>query len=71
MKISFRDLIEFLFLPVLTAGVFVLWDVNKNINALNVQVGVLIERNSAYKEQIESLKIRVDRVEDRMKSYRQ
>lgn len=70
MKISFRDLIEFLFLPVLTAGVFVLWDVNKNINALNVQVGVLIERNSAYKEQIESLKIRVDRVEDRIKSYR-
>ena len=70
MKLSFRDLIEFLFLPVLTAGVFVLWDVNKNINALNVQVGVLIERNSAYKEQIESLKIRVDRVEDRMKSYR-
>lgn len=71
MKISFRDLIEFLFLPVLTAGVFVLWDVNKNINALNVQVGVLIERNSAYKEQIESLKIRVDRVEDSLKSYRQ
>lgn len=71
MKISFRDLIEFLFLPVLTAGVFVLWDVNKNINALNVQVGILIERNSAYKEQIDNLKIRVDKIEDNLKSYRQ
>ena len=65
MKVGLRDLIEFAFLPVLSAGVFVLWDVNKNINSLNVQVSVLIERSSSYKEEIDSLKRRLDRIEEK------
>lgn len=62
--ITFRDLIEFLFLPVLSAGVLVLWDINKNVNTLNVQVGVLIANNGTVQQRIETLEKRVEKIED-------
>lgn len=67
MKLTFREFIELLFLPVLTAGVFVLWDLNKNVNNLNVQVGVVIAYNSAQKERTDTLERRIERLEDERK----
>jgi chaperonin cofactor prefoldin len=66
MKFSFRDMIEFLFLPVLTAGVFVLWDLNKSVNNLNVQVGVLIANTSTNEKRIDAVEKRIDNLESRI-----
>lgn len=62
-KISFRDIIELLFLPVLTAGVFVMWDLSKSVNDLNVRVGVLIAQNGSLREEFNELKGRVRELE--------
>lgn len=83
MKIAFRDVVEFMFLPVLTSGVFVLWDLNKNVNDLNVRVGIIIATDTAKDKRIEaaekrlescearvqSASARVDRLEDAIKFY--
>lgn len=54
--LSFKEFMDILFLPVLSAGVFVLWDLNKSVNSLNVQVAVLISTNSNYAEEIKNMK---------------
>jgi len=64
-KISFRDIIELLFLPVLTAGVFVLWDLNKNVNDLNVRVGVIITQNGNNEKRIDALEKRIEKIEEK------
>lgn len=64
MKISIRDVVEFLFLPVLTAGVFVLWDLNKSVGTLNVQVGTLIAYNTTNEKSIEKLERRIEKLEE-------
>lgn len=63
-KVHLRDVIEFLLLPILTAGVYTLWDLNKNVGSLNVQVGILIANNSAIERRIDDLKERVQKLED-------
>lgn len=65
MKISIRDVVEFLFLPVLSAGVLVLWDLNKSVGTLNVQVGILIEKSSNSDSKIKSLEERLLRLESK------
>lgn len=65
LKFSVRDLVEFLFLPVLTAGVFVLWDLNKSVGTLNVQVGVLIANNTTNEKRIDDLQRRVEKLEEK------
>lgn len=55
-SITFRDIIEFCFLPVLSAGVIVLWDLNKNVGTLNLNVGVLIERSNTFDKAITEVK---------------
>lgn len=64
LKISIRDVVEFLFLPVLTAGVFVLWDLNKSVGTLNVQVGTLIAYNTTNEKSIEKLERRIEKLEE-------
>jgi prefoldin subunit 5 len=64
LKISVRDVVEFLFLPVLTAGVFVLWDLNKSVGTLNVQVGTLIAYNTTNEKSIEKLERRIEKLEE-------
>jgi prefoldin subunit 5 len=64
LKISVRDVVEFLFLPVLTAGVFVLWDLNKSVGTLNVQVGTLIAYNTTNEKGIEKLERRIEKLEE-------
>lgn len=64
MKFSIRDVVEFLFLPVLTAGVFVLWDLNKSVGTLNVQVGTLIAYNTTNEKRIDKLEARIERLEE-------
>lgn len=64
LKISVRDVVEFLFLPVLSAGVFVLWDLNKSVGTLNVQVGTLIAYNTTNEKSIEKLERRIEKLEE-------
>jgi hypothetical protein len=64
MKISFRDVLELLFIPILSAAVFLLWDLNKSIGALNLQVGVLLEQNMTTKERFVSIERRLEKLED-------
>lgn len=54
-----RDWVEILVLPLLTAAVFVLWDMNKNISQLNIQVGIIISERDTAKEVIKDLEQRV------------
>ncbi len=58
-KFKIRDLIELLILPIATAGVYILWDLNQNVNKLNFQVGVIIAEKSIDREDIKDLKVRV------------
>jgi len=67
MQFRFRDLIELLFLPILSAGVFVLWDLNKNVNDLNVRVGVLLATNRSLEKRIDLLEKRIEKAEDTIK----
>ena len=63
-NITVRDVVEFLFLPVLTAGVYVLWDLNKSVGTLNIQVGTLIAYNSSNEKSIEKLEKRIEKLEE-------
>lgn len=63
MRITIRDIIEFLFLPLMTAAVWILWDMNRNINTLNVQVGVVISERVKDSDDIKDLKYRVRELE--------
>lgn len=67
MQFRFRDLIELLFLPILSAGVFVLWDLNENVNDLNVRVGVLLATNRSLEKRIDLLEKRIEKAEDTIK----
>ena len=66
MKLSPREAIEVLVLPILSAGVFILWDLNKGVSQLNVQVGVLIEISSVSDEKIKTLERRMERLEEKL-----
>jgi hypothetical protein len=63
--LKFRDLVEFLVLPLLSAAVWVLFQMNANINQLNIQVGVIIAEGSIQKEQMKELSSRVLELEKR------
>lgn len=65
MKLSFRDITEFLFLPLMTAAVFILWDLNKSVGTLNVQVGVLISNNYTLENRVNKLESRIEKIEDK------
>jgi cell division protein FtsB len=65
MKLTFRDITEFLFLPLMTAAVFILWDLNKSVSTLNVQVGVLIANNSTLEKRVDGLEKRIEKLEDK------
>jgi len=65
-KVTLRDVIEVLVLPIMSAGVFVLWDLNKNVNSLNVQVGVLIAHTSTNEKRVDSLEKRLENMEQRI-----
>lgn len=54
-SIKFRDIVEFLFLPLLTAAVFLMWQLNQSVSTLNVQVGVLIEKSLVSEKRIDRL----------------
>lgn len=58
-KLTYRDIIEFLALPLLTAAVYILWDMNKSIDQLNIQVGVMISEGQGIKEDVRDLQTRV------------
>jgi len=63
MKLDFRDVTEFLVLPILTVAVYILWDLSKGVGALNVQVGVLIANNATYEKRIDKLEMRLEKIE--------
>lgn len=63
MKLDFRDVTEFLVLPILTVAVYILWDLSKGVGALNVQVGVLIANNATYEKRIDKLEMRLEKLE--------
>jgi len=58
-KVTFRDLIEFAILPLLSAAVFILWDMNGNINKLNIQVGVILAEREATNETLKDHELRL------------
>lgn len=63
MKLDFRDVTEFLVLPILTMAVYILWDLSKGVSVLNVQVGVLIANNATYEKRIDKLESRLEKIE--------
>lgn len=63
MQIKVRDVIEMLAIPLLSAAVWILWQMNDNINKLNIQVGVIISERSNDKETLKDLSFRVHELE--------
>lgn len=59
MKQWIRDLLELFVIPLLTVAVYILWNMNENINRLNIQVGVIIAEGSIQKEEMKEIKSRV------------
>lgn len=62
-----RDWIELAVLPILSAAVFVLWDLNKNVSQLNVQVGVMLSETSNTKETLKFLQFEQKELEARVR----
>ena len=60
-----RDWIELAILPILTAAVIVLWDMNKNIQQLNIQVGVILNERDNTKETLKDIENRLRKLEGR------
>lgn len=54
-----RLVIDVLIVPLVSAAVFVLWDLNKSVGTLNVTVGILINSN-------QSIEKRVDKLEEKL-----
>lgn len=58
-KDTLRLLIDVIILPICTAAVVVLWDLNKSVGNLNIQVGVLIAQNTNLEKRVERLETKV------------
>lgn len=56
-----RLVIDVLIIPLISAAVFVLWDLNKSVGSLNIQVGVLISNNTNLERRVEKLEDKVFR----------
>jgi uncharacterized membrane protein YqjE len=58
-KESARLVIDVIVIPLISAAIFVLWDLNKSISSLNVQVGILLTSNQGIEKRIDKLEERV------------
>jgi chaperonin cofactor prefoldin len=56
---NIRLVIDTLIIPLITAAVFVLWDLNKSVGSLNIQVGVLINSNQSIEYRLNKLEEKV------------
>lgn len=56
---SVRLLIDVIIIPLISAAVFVLWDLNKSVGSLNTQVGVLISNNTNLERRVEKLEEKI------------
>lgn len=69
MKQTMRDILELILIPILSFGVYVLWDLNKGVGLLNVQVASIIAesngRAALYDEKLKALDQRVKLLEDK------
>lgn len=54
-----RLLIDVIIIPLISAAVFVLWDLNKSVGALNTQVGILISNNNSLEKRVEKLEEKI------------
>lgn len=58
---TIRLVIDVIIIPLISAAVFVLWDLNKSVGSLNIQVGVLISNNTNLERRVERLEEKVFR----------
>lgn len=54
-KESVRLIIDVLIIPLISAAVFVLWDLNKSVGLLNIQVGILLTNNQSLEKRVDKL----------------
>lgn len=66
MGLKFRDIVEFLFLPLISTAVFLLWNLNQSVSDLNVRVGVLLANNVANEKRIDGIEKRIEKLEDKI-----
>lgn len=62
-RFGLRDLVELAFLPILTAAVWVLYDMNKNISQLNVSVGIILSERVSTLKTLEDHELRIRVIE--------
>jgi len=56
---NIRLIVDALVIPLITAAVIVMWDLNKSIGILNTQVGVLISNNQSIEKRVDKLEEKV------------
>lgn len=56
---NIRLIIDVVIVPLISAVVFILWDLNKSVNTLNTQVGVILNQNTNLEKRIDRLEAKV------------
>ena len=56
---NIRLIIDVLIIPLISAAVFVLWDLNKSVGSLNTAVGILISNNQSIEKRVDKLEEKV------------
>lgn len=56
---NIRLIIDVVIVPLISAAVFILWDLNKSVNTLNTQVGVILNQNTNLEKRIDRLEAKV------------
>lgn len=59
LSIKIRTVLEMLIVPIIGYGVYLLSDMNRNIQTLNTQVAVILYEKDVTKEAIKDLELRV------------
>lgn len=59
LSVKIRTVLEMLVVPIIGYGVYLLSDMNRNIQTLNTQVAVILYEKDAAKEAIKDLELRV------------
>lgn len=62
-SLNFSGFKDWILLGLLTIGVYILWDMKKSVESLNVSVAVVLERTTHHDSRINNIDLRLNAVE--------
>ena len=67
LNVKIRTVVELLIVPIIGYGVYLLSDMNKNIQTLNTQMAIILYEKDATKEVLKDIELRVRALEKEKK----